>query len=56
MCEKYYEIIELVREYDFTEWQYQENQDEARDDLVDRIFKILGLCRECGQKIYGKGN
>lgn len=56
MCEKYYEIHELVRKYDSVDWKYQECQNEARDDLTDKIFEILGLCKECGQRVFGKGN
>ena len=51
MNEKYYEIEELIREYDSTHWEYQEVKNEAREDLTRAIFKHLNLCEECGQSL-----
>lgn len=56
MCTEYYEIIEAIDNAGLRTCEYQESWNERVEDLADHIFIILDLCKECGQKIYRKGN
>lgn len=56
MCEKYYEIIEAIEDSRIRTCEYQEAYHECVDDLTKHIFLILGLCPECGQRVFGRGN
>lgn len=50
MCEKYYEVIELIDKAGLRTCEYQEAWDERIEDLARQIFWTLGICTKCGQK------
>jgi len=40
---KYYKIMDMIEKFEDTNWEYQEVQNEAREDLVRAIFSVLDI-------------